>query len=341
MTPRERFRAVLEFSKPDDRLPMIEWAAWWEKTTDRWYEEGAPTTDRDELIKYFGLDDLLTLFIPVKNWDGIPVPAYHGAPVILDEAGYDEIRQYLFTDENIAFAKETALKWKDAHERGDFSVRYWLDGCFWFPRTLFGIEGHLYAFYDQPELMHRMNKELTEHNLRVMEEVLPILKPDMVGIAEDMSYNLGPMLSYDMYKEFILPYYDKVIPFVKQHGIKVFIDSDGDVGKLIPWLLEAGVDGIYPLERQAGVDIAALRKSYPDLLMLGAYDKMVMSKGEQAMRAEFERLLPVMQQGGFVPSVDHQTPPEVSLENYRIYVKLLEEYCFKGVMPTTCRRVFP
>jgi hypothetical protein len=27
------------------------------------------------------------------------------------------------------------------------------------------------------------------------------------------------------------------------------------------------------------------------------------------------------------PGVDHQTPPDVSLENYRIYLRLLNEYC--------------
>ncbi len=55
-----------------------------------------------------------------------------------------------------------------------------------------------------------------------------------------------------------------------------------------------------------------------------------MNKGENEMRAEFERLLPVMKSGGFIPSVDHQTPPGVSLSNYRIYLKLLKEYCRKA-----------
>jgi len=49
------------------------------------------------------------------------------------------------------------------------------------------------------------------------------------------------------------------------------------------------------------------------------------------MRAEFERLLPVMRKGGFLPSVDHQTPPEVSLENYRTYLRLYEEYSYKAI----------
>ena len=44
------------------------------------------------------------------------------------------------------------------------------------------------------------------------------------------------------------------------------------------------------------------------------------------MRAEFERLKPAIQSGGYIPAVDHQTPPDVSLENYRIFMKLLKEY---------------
>ena len=62
------------------------------------------------------------------------------------------------------------------------------------------------------------------------------------------------------------------------------VDTDGDVTKLVPWLLENGVDGVLPLERQAGVDAMALREQFPELLMVGHYDKMVMTKGEEAMR---------------------------------------------------------
>ena len=60
--------------------------------------------------------------------------------------------------------------------------------------------------------------------------------------------------------------------------------------------------------------------------MVGHYDKMVMNKGEAAMRAEFERIAPLMKTGGFVPSVDHQTPPGVSMAEYRTYLRLLAEY---------------
>ena len=84
-----------------------------------------------------------------------------------------------------------------------------------------------------------------------------------------------------------------------------------------------------PLERQAGVDGLALRKQFPKLAMIGHYNKMVMTGDEASMRAEFERLLPIIKSGGFIPSVDHQTPPSVPLDNYKIYLKLLNEYTNK------------
>ena len=100
--------------------------------------------------------------------------------------------------------------------------------------------------------------------------------------------------------------------------------------KLVPWLLREGIHGVLPLERQAGVDGMALRHLYTNVGMVGHFDKMVMNRGEAAIRAEFERLLPLMRSGGFIPSVDHQTPPGVSLEQYRVYLRLLEEYTSKG-----------
>ncbi len=81
-----------------------------------------------------------------------------------------------------------------------------------------------------------------------------------------------------------------------------------------------------PLERQTGEDGMKLRQQFPDFALVGHYAKMVMPRGEEAMRGEFERLVPLMKTGGFIPSVDHQTPPGVSLEQYRIYRRLLDEY---------------
>jgi hypothetical protein len=332
MNSREQFTNVLNFKKVDSCLPKVEWAAWWDKTLDRWKTEGMPQNlNFDESLEYFSLEKFYCLSASALSIN-CPREKAHGTGIITDKNSYEEIKPFLYTDSIIENLKKIAYDIKEKHDNGDIIIRLWLDGFFWHPRTLLGIEAHLYAFYDHPELMHEINSHLADFNIKVINELFPILKPDMVGFAEDMSYNHGSMLSYDLFKEFLLPYYKKVIPHIKKHGVKVLIDSDGDITSMIPWMYEASIDGVYPLERQAGVDIVKIREKYPDFLMLGGYDKMVMSKDEAAMRSEFERILPVMRSGGYIPSVDHQTPPEVSLDNYRIYIRLLKEYCEKAAI---------
>jgi uroporphyrinogen-III decarboxylase len=139
------------------------------------------------------------------------------------------------------------------------------------------------------------------------------------------------MISREYFDRFMLPHYVAQNDFCHKNGVKTLVDSDGDVTTMVPWFIKSGIDGVYPLERQANVDIAAIRREYPGFIMLGGYDKMVMNKGEKAIRGEFERILPVMQSSRYIPSVDHQTPPGVSFEDYKIYIKLFKEYCEKAI----------
>ncbi len=332
MTNRERVRAVLNRERPD-RLPMVEWATWWNLTVERWQEEGVPVLEGpDGLQNYFGLDPLRQIWIGPRG-SQCPAPASHGAGILWDEEGYEAMKPLLFPEDGIREAVETARQWKEGHEKGEYAQWLTLEGFFWFPRTLFGIESHLYAFYDQPELMHRMNQDLTDFHLRCLKQLLPVMEPEFMTFAEDMSYNHGPMISKELFDEFMLPYYRQVIPVLKEAGVRVFIDTDGNVEPLIPWFKEAGIEGVLPLERQAGVDVNRIRREHPEWLMIGGYDKTIMHLGEEAMRREFERLLPAMKSGGYLPSVDHQTPPDVSAEQYRTYVRLLEEYAAKAVLP--------
>jgi uroporphyrinogen-III decarboxylase len=122
----------------------------------------------------------------------------------------------------------------------------------------------------------------------------------------------------------------RILPLVHQHGTLSLVDSDGDVTVPAIWFERAGLQGILPLERQAGVDIVALRAAHPRMRFIGHFDKLTMTAGEAAMRAEFERLVTTAARGGFIISVDHQTPPGVSYDSYQTYLRLFREYAAKA-----------
>ena len=325
MTARERFHALMNF-QPVDRLPVIEWAVWWDLTTLRWQNEGLPANlDRQEIYRYFGMDVHYQDCVQPHRYR-CPSPTHHGASIVNTADDYEALRPLLYPDAgpliNVAMWQDWARRQR---ENGDI-LWFSIEGFFWYPRTLLGIENHLYAFYDHPELMHRINEDLTLFNLRVINEICAICKPDFMTFAEDLSYNNGPMLSKAHFDEFMLPYYQRIVPCLKEKGVRVIVDSDGDITEPAAWFDRAGIEGILPLERQAGVDMNVLRKLYPKQLYIGAFDKMVMHHGEAVIRTEFERLLPAARQGGFMISVDHQTPPAVSLNDYRLFLRLFNEY---------------
>jgi uroporphyrinogen-III decarboxylase len=237
---------------------------------------------------------------------------------------YLRIRPALYPDHTAAI--QEMAPWFRRQERGEAVVWITLEGYFWFLRTLMGFAPLMLAYYDQPELLHRINQDLLAFNLGVLERIAAVGRPVFMTIAEDMSYNHGPMVSRRICEEFMTPYYARTLERVKEMGMVTIVDTDGDVTALAPWLRSVGVEGVLPLERQAGVDGLELRRRFPDLRLIGHFDKMTMPLGEPAMRAEFERLVPVVRTGGFIPSVDHQTPPGVSLSQYHAYLSLLAEY---------------
>ena len=214
---------------------------------------------------------------------------------------------------------------KDAHQRGDFPIRLNLEGFFWTPRELMGIEPHLFAFYDQPDLLHAINETILDVYTQKLPLLLELIPADVVYIMEDLSGKNGPMLSPELFDAFVGSYYARLVPVLKANGVRhVFVDTDGDFMRLIPHFIKAGIEGFLPLDVNAGMDITAVRRLYPELKLIGGYNKLRIAEGQDAIEREFERILPVIRQGGYIPGADHQVPPSASLEDYRFYIRLLK-----------------
>ena len=103
----------------------------------------------------------------VSNKKGINVPGVNLTMPFVSPKDYEDILPCLFTDQLLENLRQYIQRYLDANAHRDPVFWFTLDGFFWFPRTLFGIENHLYAFYDYPELMHRINRDLCEfHHLQ-------------------------------------------------------------------------------------------------------------------------------------------------------------------------------
>jgi len=311
-----------------DRLPIWEWAMWWDKTIERWHGEGLPRglDDVFEISQYFGHDPYKQFWFSTTQAT-IEAVQHHVEGIVSNMDDYLHHRRHLYPDHGAAI--RDMAPWFARQKKGEVVIWITIEGFFWFPRTMMGFVKLMLSYYDHPELIHRINSDLLEFNLRLLDEIEKIGLPTFMTVAEDMSYNHGPMISREMCDEFLSPYYRRLLARAKEMGILTIVDTDGDVTRLIPWMESVGIDGVLPIERQSGADGLTIRGEFPKFCLIGHFDKMVMNRGESAMRAEFERILPLMKKGGYIPSVDHQTPPGVSLDEYRVYLRLLREYVKK------------
>lgn len=196
-------------------------------------------------------------------------------------------------------------------------------GFYWRAREWMGTENVSYAFYDEPELMHDMMEFIADFTIEVSRPILEQTDVDYVMISEDMSMKNGPLLSPDHYKLYIYPHMRRLVDYYKKNGVKyVLVDTDGNCETLIPLLMDAGVDGIWPLERVADMDPVRIRKKFGrDLRLTGGIDKMKIAKGKDAIEKHLAALVPLIEEGGFIPTIDHTASPDISLENFRYYIK--------------------
>ena len=355
MNPHEKFMAFMRFEN-NDQIPLWEWRPW-PSTLRRWQREGlgegnSPThLDECDNPTQCGVDLWM-------------LPRY-SEEVLAEDDRYITTRtergtvqrrlkspDVMSMPEHIEFPVKNRSDWQALARSFDPShpKRFpadWETRCstwraegpvlifqgprspsfFGFVRELMGPELALYTFYDDPSLIHEMMETYTEMVLSMLPKVLKEAPLTSIFFWEDMCYKSGSLISPAMFREFMMPRYRRITDLARSLGCDIiFVDSDGNVSELIPLWLESGINGIYPLEVAAGMNVGNLRKEYGrDLLMTGGFDKRVLATGRDAIDAELERTMAVARKGGYIPHLDHLIPHNVPYESFVYYWKRKKE----------------
>ena len=363
MNARERFIKNMTF-QPTDRPIYKPYPGCWNAAFLRWRSEGYEGTDNywDFLISNpFGMDPSESVgigygmcpgfervdvsedetHITYVNHEGIKLremkaggelsmPEFLDFPVKTRE-DFQKILPRLQLNREQRFPKdwpEYCEKWK-TREAPLLSIADRYGGFFGPLRNLMGLENLCMAYYDDPVLVEMMVETITELMLSILKEIFKHTDMDWFMFWEDMCYKNGPLLSPALFKRYMSPAYRRVTDFLRSNGVEIiFVDSDGKIDELIPLWLDAGVNGVFPLEVQCGADAVKYRNEYgKDLRMIGGVDKRSLAKDKQAIKDEVKRLTPVIEKGGYIAQVDHSIPPDVSYENFLYYLKLMKEVC--------------
>ncbi|NIA13638.1 MAG: hypothetical protein GWP08_06110 [Nitrospiraceae bacterium] len=196
------------------------------------------------------------------------------------------------------------------------------NGFYWRAREFMGTEALSMAFLEYPDLMHEMMEFFADFVIETARPVLEKIDVEYFTLNEDMSMKSGPLLGPDLFREYIFPHLKRMVEFFKSRGTKYFaVDTDGDPTLLIPLLMDAGVDVVWPIERASDVSPQEWRRQFgKDLRLWGGVDKRVLFNGPDAIRAHLREFISLIEEGGFIPTVDHTVPPGVSWDHFRYYM---------------------
>jgi len=209
----------------------------------------------------------------------------------------------------------------------DYPLRIHMNGWYGLLRKLMGVEELSVALYDQEPLIEEIAEFWGDFLIQALDRATAEVDVDYVLFWEDLAFKTSSLLSPAHFRRFFLPHYQRVIDFFRGRGIGHFmVDSDGNIESIIPLWLEAGIDIIGPFEVAAGMDVAKIGRAYPQLTMIGGIDKVEIARGPEAIEAELQRrILPCLQRGRYIPTLDHATIPELSLRDYTYYRNLVHD----------------
>ncbi|MBN8216075.1 MAG: hypothetical protein J0L75_05500 [Spirochaetes bacterium] len=354
MTPRERFFAIMDGKKPD-RIIDTEFG-YWNDTLRRWHKEGLPAyvDNNSKADFYFGFD-VWQKHIPMNNllFPSFPVETISDDGkhrVIYDS---DHVKCEVFSDgadtipHYLEFPVKDAATWRELFKprmKVDPLGRIKVDPAKLAAqvkdrnfvlvanggstagkiRDWMGFEDIAFAIYDQPELLEEMLADISavsSANARALTEAGVV--PDLVSWWEDIAFKTGPIVTPAFFNEKCGAAIRKVMDVYRAAGTKYsFVDCDGDFRRIMPGWLENGVNIMFPLEVNAGIHPADLRRDHAGIRMMGGVDKVVLMKSKAEIKAELLKLKPLVEAGAYIPHVDHRVQADIPYENYLYYLEV-------------------
>lgn len=150
---------------------------------------------------------------------------------------------------------------------------------------------------------------------------------DIVFLTDDLGMQSGPLISPEIYRKLIKPYWAELISLIKKYDKKVLMHSCGSIMKFIPDMIEMGVDAVNPvqitaadmepkcLKREFGKDIAFWGGG---ISTQGVLDKASVQDIRDAVKRNVEVFAPG---GGFiftqVHNIQFNVPPENIITAYQ------------------------
>ena len=172
--------------------------------------------------------------------------------------------------EQVIFPDYDAIDWEACaaedeknYDRENKLVKFILEsGPFERLHSLVGFEEALVSMYTEPDAFLELIEAITDSKIELIHRIAKYYRPDGLCTFDDLGSAGGPLLSVEMYREFIKPSHKRIVDAVRSHGIIAFQHSCGKMEAFLDDFVDIGVQVVNPL--QPVNDWETVAKKYKD-----------------------------------------------------------------------------
>ena len=320
MSSRERFRATMGYGSPD-RVP--------------YFEEGI----RKDVLKTWrkqGLAkdaDLADMF-PSDQRERIEVDLEPRPKLVskLDKlTDLNKFQRRLDPADKRRLPNRWSRRVRAWHTREHVLMLYVHRGLFLTMgvRNWRSFEDVMLLLMDRPDVVQKRMKIQGEFAAQLADRILRQVNIDAAVFSEPIGGNDRPLISPQMYEEFVLSNYKPLLDVLQRHDVEtICFQTFANARILIPGILKWGFNCLWACEVNIdAMDYRSLRREFGrDLRLIGGIDLDALRKNKAAIKKEIEeKVPPLIEEGGYIPLADGRVRADVPFENYVYYRELLEK----------------
>lgn len=219
---------------------------------------------------------------------------------------------------NFAETLEKLAATGDYYRMSGFWSPFFHDLCY-----MLGTEELLVRMFTMPDVVHELLKRTCEFYLEANELFYAQAKGmiDAMFFGNDFGSQNDMLMGPEQFEEFFLPWIKKFADQAHAHGLQVVLHCCGSIWKIIPMLIEAGIDCIHPLQAQAaGMNAESLAEKFKGkIAFMGGIDTqhLLVEGSPDEVKAEVKRISAILAPN-YVISPSHEAlMPNVPFENVK------------------------
>lgn len=210
---------------------------------------------------------------------------------------------------------------------GEKAIVFRLRDAYSLPRYLVGMERFMVLMVEEPESVRKLADMAVDYYVAMAHHVAE-MGVDVFWTSDDYCDKRGPVMGPQRWRQLCLPGLKRLIGEVKQLGSPFVKHCDGNINPIVEDLVDAGIDGIDPIDTSAGVDLGDVKARFGSRVAIkGGVPVALLCEGSpQQVRACVRECLDVAGPEGYILSSTSDITASVKPENYAAMLEAWREF---------------